>query len=295
MKRSGPSASAGSARSRCRTASGRPACRRGARAGRRSPAAGRCCGRERRRRALMPASSVAPDAPARRRSSRARSARLPEPTASCAGSRSTGPGASARPPARGGCATYWTESPAPRAHSPSCNGSSALAAWSGGRCGVTWRICIAVGGRPWLGAVELVANSANVTGVAPRARASRTRRSVRADRRTRRARPRVRLYGLPPTIASLEWKSRFSTGSPAAREIPRERRSCRRATSTTAAATASARRRASAARASSCSCAARARRDTAAASATRGSARPRPALRARRWCPAWSALSYGRK
>ena len=32
----------------------------------------------------------------------------------------------------------------------------------------------------------------------------------------------VLLYGLPPTIASLEWKSRFSTGSPARREIARE-------------------------------------------------------------------------
>ena len=40
----------------------------------------------------------------------------------------TGPARSAMPRARGGWATYSTVSPASRAHVPSCQGSSALAA-----------------------------------------------------------------------------------------------------------------------------------------------------------------------
>src|SRR5438477_12230734 len=50
------------------------------------------------------------------------------------------------PPCSGGCATKITSSPRARAHSPNWNGSSAFAAWSGGRCGVMWTIFkVAVG------------------------------------------------------------------------------------------------------------------------------------------------------
>ena len=74
-----------------------------------------------------------------------------------------------------------------------------------------------------LSAVRAGGTPRTSTGVGAEVPAWRTRGTARADRRTRRAPPAVRLYGLPPTMASLEWKSRFSTGSPAAREAARER------------------------------------------------------------------------
>ena len=70
------------------------------------------------------------------------------------------------------------------AHSPSWNGSSALAAWSGGRCGVTWTILTRLDGRPrarrWRR--RRVANSANVA-AARRARcvANSKKRSSRSQ------------------------------------------------------------------------------------------------------------------
>src|SRR5688572_17035992 len=68
----------------------------------------------------------------------------------------TGPASGAVPLARGGCDTYWTSSPASRPQFPSCQGSSALAAWSGGRCGVTWRIRMPLARRSNVGGVKLL-------------------------------------------------------------------------------------------------------------------------------------------
>ena len=122
----------------------------------------------------------------------------------------------------GGYATKWTESPRAAAHSPSWNGSNAFAAWSGGKCGVTWTILI--GGRGSGGGDRggiALSNSVNVTGDAPRvSRAYSKKRSRRSQKAASSA--SVLLYGLPPTMASLEWKRRFSTGSPASDEIARE-------------------------------------------------------------------------
>ena len=94
-------------------------------------------------------------------------------------------------------------------------------------------------------------NSANVTGAAPSSRVANARkRSSRSQNAS--SSPCVRLYGLPPTMASLEWNSRFSTGSPRPRERRAPAPSSRRATSTTAAASASGAVPAPAARAWSC-------------------------------------------
>ena len=54
------------------------------------------------------------------------------------GIQAAAPGSVAGCPARGGWATYSTVVAGLGAHWPRCKGSSALAAWSGGRCGVTW-------------------------------------------------------------------------------------------------------------------------------------------------------------
>src|SRR5262245_49856405 len=57
-------------------------------------------------------------------------------------------------------------------------------------------------------------NSANVAGTAPSwVRAKSKKRSRRSQKAASSA--SLVLYGLPPTMASLEWNSKLSTGSPA--------------------------------------------------------------------------------
>ena len=199
------------------------------------------------------------EGPRPRRRPRAAAPRSPVPRA-CA--RAAG--------ARGGCATYSTVSPASSAQFPSCHGQQRI-----GRLvrrqmrrdvedvhsACSFRLqrptSVTLGTTPASRQLRSRCSATTAPPHVPRQLLVSTRRSsvaelrerhrpgasFRSNDRNRSSRSQnasssacVRLYGLPPTIASLEWNRRFSTGSSAAREVPRERRSCPRATSTTAAA-----------------------------------------------------------
>ena len=157
----------------------------------------------------------------------------------------------------------------------------------GGRCGVTWRMRIAhqAGGTACAELRERRRRGAKL------ARGEREEPLEPIAERVELA-PAVRLYGLPPTIASLEWKSRLSTGSPRAARSARQRRSCPRATSTTAAASACCSEPQRAQHALGRVRPRRARVGVLQRPRQRaGSAPPRPAPRARRCVPGVVALS----
>ena len=207
----------------------------GRRAGPRVPQAGRCCGRARHPLVRTPGTSA-------RRIRRARPGKCIDAKARghAAGRAARHPRHRARevgvPGARGGCATYSTVSPASRR--PRSKLPRAAARWppgpaadagSRGGCAFSFQLIPS-----FLTAVPTQAIRPRALGRAAARRPHRssvargTRRTSPAGRqalsrqRTRNRSRRsqnasssacVRLYGLPPTIASLEWNSRFSTGS----------------------------------------------------------------------------------
>ena len=253
MNRSGPKRFGGSARSRCRRASARPASRAAARAARPAPASRPLLCTWTTSARAMPRRQRAPDSRTRRRSSRARSVRS---TSARLRARHPGhgPGSGALPPARGGCATYSTVVAARRRPVAELERQQRVGRLIGrqvrrdvedphrgftGRGVHGSRVEVAV--RP---VQRRVRTRANVTGTAPSSRVANARkRSSRSQKASSSACGPVVRAAADDGLARVEEQveHRLAGG----RQIPRQRRSCRRATSTTAAATACARGRAS--------------------------------------------------
>ena len=186
-----------SARSPCRRASAPPACRASPRPTRPSRPAGRCCARGPR-----------PPSPGRgRRHGGCAPSRRWMPASSCA---STAAGRGGRHVGRLQRAARGVSAHAGRvrhvvhhvtagaAHCPRWNGSSALAAWSGGRCGVTWQMRMGKSALPRGGACSTGRGTRGTSAASPPTRRSRRRGSGRAGRRTRRVPARSDCRGCRP-------------------------------------------------------------------------------------------------